>query len=66
MWDLVVFLLRVGLGHILRLGCLTVQERHKDADLQHVHELLIKGLLQDAFKAAALVKNFPFVLGDQE
>jgi hypothetical protein len=41
------FFLGSNFRNILWLWGLAVQERHKDADLEHIHELSVEGLLQD-------------------
>ena len=55
------------LRHILGLGRLDVQEGHKDAHLEHVHELLIEGFTGHfAVVHRLVVENLDLVLPDQE
>ena len=53
-------------GHILWLWSLIVQERHEDAHLQHVHELLIEGLFEHLGICKITSQDLNLVLVDQE
>ena len=53
--------------HILWLGSLNMEERNKDADLQHVHKLLDKSLTDHLVEIHGLVvQNFQLMLLDQK
>lgn len=55
------------LGHILRLRSLHVQERHKNTDLNHIHELLIERLIDEIIEIELIVvEDFNLVLFDQK
>lgn len=55
------------LGHVLRLRRLDVQERHEDADLEHVHELSVESLVRHVVEVHRLVvQDLQLVLPDQE
>lgn len=56
-----------NLGHILRLRGFQVQERYENADLNHVHELLVKRLGDQILETKTfVVENFDLVLFDQK
>jgi hypothetical protein len=55
-----------NLDYVLGFGRFFMEERHKDANLHHVHELAVKGLLQYLFVGTCVLQDLSFVLTDQE
>ena len=53
------------LGYIGRLRGLSVEEWHKDADLEHVQKLFVEGLARDLLiQKGVVVENLDLVLLD--
>ena len=62
MWHMGREFLHVLLWHVARLGSLTVQEGHKDANLQHVHKLFVERLIEHFSVGKAHIEDLTLVL----
>ena len=50
--------------HILWFRCICMEKWDEDANLKHIHEFSVEGLLEYATEVVIVVENFKFVLVD--